>query len=167
MMKAIIGLLLSAFLLGTAGCQTNTGNTSSATESADATTAIYENVDDDHLTLQIEEDQNEGIAFLPLGVYMRPVSYEAGQLEVVIDNQSGADYYYGKDYMLQKKDGENWIDVEPVEDYGWPKISLMVKDTETATESYDLTVFGNLTAGTYKLVKNDLETEFTLVEASE
>lgn len=92
------------------------------------------------------------------------MAYENGQLEMVIDNQSGSDYYYGREYMLQKKDGEAWIDVEPEVEYGWPKISLMVKDTETATEVYDLTVFGELEAGSYKLVKNDLEAEFTLVD---
>lgn len=60
-------------------------------------------------------------------------------------------------------DGE-WQDMEAVEEYGWPKISLQLKDTENTTEIYDLTVFGELEAGEYKLVKNDLEAEFELAE---
>ena len=49
-------------------------------------------------------------------------------------------------------------------EYGWPKISLQLNDTENTTEIYDLTVFGKLEPGEYKLVKNELETEFTLAE---
>ena len=54
--------------------------------------------------------------------------------------------------------------MEAATEYGWPKISLQLKDTENTTEIYDLTVFGELEAGEYKLVKNDLEAEFELAE---
>ncbi len=74
------------------------------------------------------------------------------------------DFYYGKEYFLQKKVEGEWEELEAAEPYAWPKISLMLKDTESTTEIYDLTVFGELEAGEYKLVKNELEAEFTLAE---
>lgn len=169
MVKTLFVLIFAGLLACLAG-QSEKGTSISVIGEADGPTSIFlagKSSDiEDHLSLKVEDNENEGIAFLPLGVYLRPIAYENGQLKVEIDNQCGSDYYYGMDYALQKKDGENWIDVEPVVEYGWPKISLMVKDTEKATEEYDLTVFGDLEAGSYKLVKNELEAEFTLEETS-
>lgn len=169
-LKMLLCVLMGAMLVGNAEVN-ETSDSVAIIGGADGPTSVFiagkPDGDSDGLVLQTEEDQNGDISFLPLGVYLKPVSYENGMLTMVIDNQSGDDYYYGKEYMLQKQYGEEWFDVDPVEEYGWPKISLMVKDLETAYEVYDLTVFGELEAGTYKLVKNELEAEFTLMEAEE
>lgn len=168
-LKMIGCLLLGALLAGNADIN-KTDDSISIIGGADGPTSVFlaGKLDEKHngLKLKTEEDVNGEIAFLPLGVFLKPVSYNNGQLTVLIDNQSGSDYYYGKEYTLQKKDGDKWSDVKPVQEYGWPKISLMVKDLETATEVYDLTVFGELEAGTYKLLKNEQEVEFTLIEDS-
>ena len=42
-----------------------------------------------------------------------------------------------------------------------------IPDLTVVKETYDLTVFGNLPAGKYKLVKNDLEAEFEITTGTE
>lgn len=50
-----------------------------------------------------------------------------------------------------------WILTVEIDNHSGP--DLMVN-----TETYDLTPFGTLSTGKYKLVKNDLEAEFELTE---
>lgn len=173
-LKTLIALIFGAFIVGGLGelnteVTTNeTGESISIIGGADGPTSIFlagklDDTEDGLVLVQSENDKNE-IATLPLDVSMKAVEYEKGQLAVLIDNQSGYEYRYGKEYFLQKKVDGEWQDLEAVEEYGWPRISLQLKDTENTTEIYDLTVFGNLEAGEYKLVKNDLEAEFELAE---
>lgn len=173
-LKTLIALILGALLVGGAGKLNTEVTTNEAGESisiiggSDGPTSIFlagklDDTEDDLVLVQNENDQNM-IATLPLEVSMKAVAYEKGQLAVLIDNQSGHEYYYGKEYFLQKKVDGEWQDMEAATEYGWPKISLQLKDTENTTEIYDLTVFGELEAGEYKLVKNDLEAEFELAE---
>lgn len=117
----------------------------------------------DELQLQTNAAADEGISTLPLEMYMTVTGYENGILTVVISNQSGYEMTYGEEYALQKQsESGEWEDVEAVKDYAWEDIAWVLADGEDAEASYDLAVFGTLTAGTYKLVKLDLEAEFTL-----
>lgn len=173
-LKTFIALILGALLIGGAGeistevTTTESGESISIIGGADGPTSIFiaGKLDDteDALMLVPNENDSNMIATLPLEVSMKAVAYEEGQLAVLIDNQSGHEYRYGKEYFLQKKVDDEWQDMEAVVEYGWPKISLQLNDTENTTEIYDLTVFGKLEPGEYKLVKNELETEFTLAE---
>lgn len=176
-LKTLIALAFGAFLIGSTGgigmdmITTESDESIAVIGGADGPTSLFiaGKADDTEDTLMLVPDENDSnmIATLPLKVTMKAVAYENGQLAVLIDNQSGREYRYGKEYFLQKKVDDNWQDMEAVEEYGWPKISLQLNDTENTTEIYDLTVFGELETGEYKLVKNDLEAEFTLTEIAE
>ena len=71
---------------------------------------------------------------------------------------------YGNEYSLQKLEGEDWVEVKPKQEYGWTDIAHIIPDLTVNTETYDLTPFGTLSPGKYKLVKDDLEAEFELTE---
>ena len=110
------------------------------------------------------ESQDQNISTLPLDITMRVVDYKDGILTVEIDNHSGYEMEYGDEYSLQKLEGEEWVDVESKQEYGWDEIAHIIPDLTVNTETYDLTPFGTLSPGKYKLVKNDLEAEFELTE---
>ena len=108
--------------------------------------------------------QDQNISTLPLDITMRVVDYKDGILTVEIDNHSGYEMEYGNEYSLQKLEGEEWVEVKPKQEYGWMDIAHIIPDLTVNTETYDLTPFGTLSPGKYKLVKDDLEAEFELTE---
>ena len=52
--------------------------------------------------------------------------------------------------------------MEPVQEFCWTEEYHLLQDTEIAVEVYDLSYYGELEPGNYKLVKTDLEAEFIL-----
>lgn len=117
---------------------------------------------DDGLKLKIPQNEEEGIATLPLDMIMVPVCYTNGELSVAIYNQTGTEAGYGNEYKLQRKIREEWQDMEPVQEFCWTEEYHLLQDTEIAVEVYDLSYYGELEPGNYKLVKTDLEAEFIL-----
>lgn len=114
--------------------------------------------------LNRENKSEDGNSSLPLGVYMRVTDYDAYEqtLTVDISNQSGYEMAYGDEYSLQILEDEEWVDIEPTKEYGWHDIVHILPNLETAEEVYDISMFGKLDEGTYRLCKTDLFAEFTL-----
>lgn len=115
---------------------------------------------------QMESPDSE-LSTMPLDMTMRVIGYEDGIVTVEIDNHSGYEMGYGEEYTLQRLEGEEWVDVQPEKEYAWKDVLHTIPDLTVVKETYDLTVFGNLPAGKYKLVKNDLEAEFEITAGTE
>lgn len=123
---------------------------------------------------KIEEKNavNDGIASLPLMVYVDAVDYRDGILTVHVDNQSGFHAALKQIYRLELQEGEQWTELSPVAESGsaiGKKADqndvemLELEDLESQELEIDLNQFGKLTEGSYKLSIDDWSTEFALV----
>lgn len=102
------------------------------------------------------------LSTLPLDMTMEAVSFVDGILTLEIDNHSGYTMTYGDDYVLQKWENDDWTDMVPEQEYGWHDIAHEIEDLTTDTVTCDLTFFGELPAGRYKLIKSEMEAVFEL-----
>ena len=111
----------------------------------------------------VPEDE-DGIAALPLVVNMTVTEISNGVVTAVIDNQSGQEFMYGKDYSLRKKIDGKWYNLPFVEtNIGFDDVGICLPDLEQHTVTCYLKVFGELEEGEYMLVKDEgLEGEFSL-----
>lgn len=119
--------------------------------------------DSGSLVLKDSARTGGGFTFLPLGMYMSVLDYDDGILTVGISNQSGYRMSYGGEYYLQKKNGDSWIDMPLPEGYVFKEGVKQIDDLDENFEKYDLSVFGKLGPGEYRLRKMDLDVSFTLV----
>lgn len=101
-------------------------------------------------------DQDYGLSTMPLDMTMEVVDYKDGIVTVDIDNHSGYEMTYGDEYYLERQEGDEWISLEAVEDYSWNDAVHTIEDLQVDTVTYDLSVFGDLQPGTYRLVKTDM-----------
>ena len=117
---------------------------------------------DDRFLAPAEGDY--AIANLPLRTYLTIQDITDGIATVLIDNQSGYEMSYSEYYSLQlERDGE-WYTLPPREPLAFSDIAYVLQDLEQATVTCDLTVYGDLAAGHYRLVKDDMAAEFWLDE---
>lgn len=108
-------------------------------------------------------DAGGGIAHLPLGMYMTVQDVTDGVATVLIDNQSGYEMSYSTYYALQKELNGEWYELPIVKtNVGFNDIAYELQDLEQATVQCDLTIFGDLDSGRYRLVKDDMTAEFNL-----
>ena len=112
----------------------------------------------------LESVSDVHFAFVPMGVYMSALNYDDGILSVSISNQSGKPISYGGEYYLQKLSGDEWIDLRLPEGYVFTEGVKRLGDLDESTESYDISVFGKLGPGKYRLKKTGIDATFTLVE---
>lgn len=138
---------------------------------ADGPTSVFlagklgDNDEEKKVKLQKKEKLDTGISTLPLDIIVEVEDYEDGYLFCNLSNQSGYAYCFGEEYGLEKKSNGEWVKLDPIEDYGWTDIEIVVEDLEEMPLTYDLSFFGELEAGEYRLIiDNDLYAEFTLVE---
>lgn len=109
-------------------------------------------------------DIEYGISTLPMEVLMEVTDYTDGIITLMIDNQSGYVYTYGEDFSLEKLDDSGaWNKVQCIEsDCGWKDIAHELQDLETVEIKHDLSIFGTLTSGTYRIWKSDVCAEFEI-----
>lgn len=121
-----------------------------------------EAVGQDRLKKDALSTGESNLSTLPLDMTMEAVSFVDGILTLEIDNHSGYTMTYGDDYVLQKWENDDWTDMVPEQEYGWHDIAHEIEDLTADTVTCDLTFFGELTAGRYKLIKSEMEAEFEL-----
>lgn len=121
-----------------------------------------ETVGQDRLKKGVSLNGESNLSTLPLDMTMEAVSFVDGILTLEIDNHSGYTMTYGNDYVLQKWENGDWTDVVPEQEYAWNDIAHEIVDLTKATVTCDLTFFGELPEGRYKLIKSELEAEFEL-----
>lgn len=112
--------------------------------------------------LQLHKESKPSIDNMSLYVDLSVKDYQDGIVTVELFNQSGYTMIYGEEYSLQKYENEEWVDVKAKRAYTWNEIAHEIKDMETVELQYDLSVFGSLKAGRYRLIKNDMMAEFEL-----
>lgn len=102
---------------------------------------------------------------LPEGVTMTVNSLTNGTAVVKIENRSGGEIEYGMHYGLQKEIEGKWYTLPIVRtNVGFDAVALILGDQGEAEESCDLTIFGELEEGNYRLVKDGMTAEFSLDE---
>lgn len=164
MKRYFLFLIMSIFLLTGCGAEASmdADADSIADASGDANVDVAGNSDaGTEATDSSDTDVDAGISTLPLGIYLEVVDVsDDGIITLNIINDSGYQMTYGNEYYLQLLDDDEWIDVEPVKDYGWTDEAIIIDDLTQRELKYDLSVFGELKAGHYKILKTDLEAEF-------
>lgn len=108
-------------------------------------------------------DAGGRITHLPLGMDMTVEDVTDGIATVRIDNQSGYVMSFSEYYSLQKEVGGMWYELPVTKtNIGFIDIAYELQDLEQATVTCDLTIFGDLSPGRYRLVKDDMTAEFSL-----
>ncbi len=92
------------------------------------------------------------------GVSMTAQEIGTSEITVLISNNSGEEFTYGEYFSLQKQIDGQWYTM-PVR----PDIAHILPDGESASETYNLDIYGTLEPGMYRIVVETLSAEF-LVE---
>ena len=96
----------------------------------------------------------------PDGVAMALDSWDENAVTVNITNNNDAEWMYGEHYTLQTFLDGAWYEIPPVPGHwGFNDVGLIVQGGETQEKTYDLTMYGSLPAGTYRLVAYGLSVE--------
>lgn len=128
-------------------------------------TSSEETAGQDRLKKTAQTNSEGHLSTLPLDMTMKAVSFVDGILTLEIDNHSGYTMSYGADYRLQKWENDTWTDMVPQQEYAWNDLAYEIEDLTIHTVTCDLTFFGELPEGRYKLIKSEMEAEFELEAA--
>lgn len=98
-------------------------------------------------------------------VSMHIEDYDGQFLTAVICNNTKEDIDYGEDYSLEMLVDGEYISVDPIEDFCWIEIAYSLPPSEEASIQCDLSYYGDLKPGQYRLCKSPaLTADFTLCE---
>ena len=99
----------------------------------------------------------------PDGVTMTLESWDKDTVKVNIANHRGTDWMYGEHYSLQLLLDGVWYEI-PTTPGNWVfnDIGLVVQADERQSKIYHLTIYGELPAGTYRIVAYGLSVELGL-----
>ncbi|MCC8181780.1 MAG: hypothetical protein LIO45_02185 [Clostridiales bacterium] len=106
-------------------------------------------------------DEN-GISTMPLEMTMTVQDITDGVVTVLIDNQSGYEMEYGEYFALEMEREGEWYVLPPKDALDFIGIAYILPDMEQAEATCDLTAYGELEAGHYRIVKDDMTAEFWL-----
>lgn len=107
--------------------------------------------------LKADEQTAEG----PEGLTMTVEDIGTSGITVRIANNSGEEFSYGEYFSLQKQIDGQWYTIPVREDnVGFQDIAYILPDGESASETYNLNIYGTLEPGTYRLVVETLSAEF-------
>lgn len=96
----------------------------------------------------------------PNGITMALEKWEDNAVTVNIANESGAEWSYGEYYSLQVLLDGVWYEIPPVPgNWGFNDIAYVIQDGEEQEKTYHLTMYGDLPAGTYRLISENLSVE--------
>ena len=111
----------------------------------------------------MDEKLDNSMSAAASGVYMTVTDYKDGIATVLVSNQSGASYDYPASYSSEKqKDDGSWEELETQDIMFFPQVLYPLEDDAEEEVSCDLTPYGELKRGQYRLVKGELTAEFTL-----
>lgn len=96
----------------------------------------------------------------PSGITMTLEAWEDDAVTVNIINESGAEWSYGEYYSLQVLLDGMWYEIPAVPgNWGFNDIAYIIQDGEKQDKTFHLTMYGNLPAGVYRLVAENLSVE--------
>lgn len=95
------------------------------------------------------------------GMSMTVQDIGTSEITVLIANNSGEEFTYGEYFSLQKQIDGQWYTM-PVraDNVGFQDIAHILPDGESASETYNLDIYGTLEPGMYRLVVETLSAEF-------
>ena len=104
---------------------------------------------------------DEQTAEVPEGLTLTVEDIGTSEITVRITNNSGEEFSYGEYFSLQKQIDGQWYTV-PVraDNVGFQDIAHILPNGESASETYNLNIYGTLEPGTYRLVVETLSAEF-------
>ena len=104
---------------------------------------------------------DEQTAESPEGLTMPVEDIGTSGITVRIANNSGEEFSYGEYFSLQKQIDGQWYTI-PVraDNVGFQDIAHILPDGESASETYNLDLYGTLEPGIYRLVVETLFAEF-------
>lgn len=107
--------------------------------------------------LKADEQTAEG----PEGLTMTVEDIGTSGITVRIANNSGEEFSYGEYFSLQKQIDGQWYTI-PVraDNVGFQDIAHILPDGESASETYNLDIYGTLEPGVYRLVVETLSADF-------
>ena len=96
----------------------------------------------------------------PDGVVMTLESWDQDTVKVNIANNKDSEWMYGEHYNLQLLLDGVWYEVPPMPgQWAFNDIGLIVRADERQNKTYDLTMYGELLPGTYRIVAYGLSVE--------
>ena len=104
---------------------------------------------------------DEQTAEVPEGLTLTVEDIGTSEITVRITNNSGEEFSYGEYFSIQKQRDGQWYTV-PVraDNVGFQDIAHILPNGESASETYNLNIYGTLEPGTYRLVVETLSAEF-------
>ena len=107
---------------------------------------------------------DEQTAEVPEGLTLTVEDIGTSEITVRITNNSGEEFSYGEYFSIQKQIDGQWYTV-PVraDNVGFQDIAHILPNGESASETYNLNIYGTLEPGTYRLVVETLSAEFLVV----
>lgn len=107
--------------------------------------------------LKADEQMAEG----PEGLTMTVEDIGTSGITVRIANNSGEEFSYGEYFSLQKQIDGQWYTI-PVraDNVGFQDIAHILPNGESASETYNLDIYGTLEPGVYRLVVETLSADF-------
>ena len=104
---------------------------------------------------------DEQTAEVPEGLTLTVEDIGTSEITVRITNNSGEEFSYGEYFSIQKQIDGQWYKV-PVraDNVGFQDIAHILPNGESASETYNLNIYGMLEPGTYRLVVETLSAEF-------
>ncbi len=115
--------------------------------------------------LELEEMRNPVLPpeeTVPEGVRMEVLDLQDGILTVRLKNAGGAVYEYGVYYTLLWETDGHWSERTPEEEYGVEDILYTLAGGEQREHTFDLTPYGALEGGRYRLLLGELTADFVL-----
>lgn len=97
------------------------------------------------------------------GITLSFVSYENNIVTVKLQNDSDEDFFYGMYFTLQKEIDGVWYSL-PVRlsNYAFEDIGLILPAGQNSEETCDLTMYGDLDSGHYRIEKEGMATDFLI-----
>ena len=104
---------------------------------------------------------DEQTAEVPEGLTLTVEDIGTSEITVRITNNSGEKFSYGEYFSIQKQIDGQWYTV-PVraDNVGFQDTAHILPNGESASETYNLNIYGTLEPGTYRLVVETLSAEF-------
>ena len=104
---------------------------------------------------------DEQTAEVPEGLTLTVEDIGTSEITVRITNNSGEKFSYGEYFSIQKQiDGQWYTGPVRADNVGFQDIAHILPNGESASETYNLNIYGTLEPGTYRLVVETLSAEF-------
>ncbi|MCR4774835.1 MAG: hypothetical protein K5869_00510 [Saccharofermentans sp.] len=78
-----------------------------------------------------------------------------GKGKVEITNEGDSEYMYGRFYQLEVKSNGKWCYARAKESFAWTAVGIVIPAGATNTEEYDLSHYGTLKPGEYRLAAGE------------